>query len=124
MLAQGQAPGVGHAVAFLATFGVAADQFAFFQKGQGRVDHAGARAVGAVEHAFDLTDQVVPVAGLFGDQCQQQQFQVARGKHSRAAPTAFTTGAFFEAVTAVAVLAVGGMMVSHFCLLSPCLDTT
>jgi hypothetical protein len=46
------------------------------------------------------------VARLFGDQRQQQQFQVARGEHPWAASAAFTAGAFFEAVAAVAVFAV------------------
>jgi len=41
---------------------------------------------------------------LIGDQGQQQQFQVARGKHSRAASTAFPTGAFLEPIAAVAVV--------------------
>ncbi|MNR66454.1 hypothetical protein D3C85_1899530 [compost metagenome] len=61
---------------------------------------------------------------LFGDQRQQQQFQVAGGKNPWAAATAFATGPFLEAVAAVTMFAVGGMMVSHFCLLSSCLDTT
>jgi hypothetical protein len=64
------------------------------------------------------------VARLFGDQRQQQQFQIARSEYPWAATAAFATVAFFEAVTAVAVVAVGGMMVSHFSLLSSCLDTT
>jgi hypothetical protein len=64
------------------------------------------------------------VARLFGDQRQQQQFQIARGEYPRAATAALAAVAFFEAVTAVAVVAVGGMMVSHFSLLSSCLDTT
>jgi len=64
------------------------------------------------------------VAGLLGDQRQQQQFQVAGGKNSRAATAAFATGAFLEAVAAIAVLAMGGMMVSHFASLSSYLDTT
>jgi hypothetical protein len=64
------------------------------------------------------------VAGLFGDQGQQQQFQVAGGEYPGAATAAFAAGAFFEAVATVAVFAVGGMMVSHFFLLLSCLDTT
>jgi hypothetical protein len=64
------------------------------------------------------------VARLFGDQRQQQQFQITGGEYPWAAAAAFATGAFFEAVTAVAMFAVGGMMVSHFSLLSSCLDTT
>ncbi|MCY1247589.1 hypothetical protein D9M72_609360 [compost metagenome] len=125
MLGQGLASGVGHAVAFFPAFGVAGNQFAFFKKRQGRVDHAGTGTVGAVEHAFDLADQVVAVARLFGDQRQQQQFQVAGGKYSRATPTAFAARAFLEAIATVAEFAVGGMMVSHFLRsLSSCLDTT
>ena len=38
---------------FFPAFGIAADQLALFEEGQGRVDHAGAGAVGAVEQAFD-----------------------------------------------------------------------
>jgi hypothetical protein len=66
------------------------------------------------------------MARLLGDQCQQQQFQVAGGEYPWAAPTTFATGAwaFLEAVAAFAVFAVGRMMVSHFCVLSSCLDTT
>jgi hypothetical protein len=65
------------------------------------------------------------VARLFGDQRQQQQFQVAGGKYPRATTTAFAARAFLEAVAAVAVFAMGGMMVSHFLRsLSSCLDTT
>jgi hypothetical protein len=66
------------------------------------------------------------VARLLGDQRQQQQFQIAGGEDPGAAPTAFAAGAwaFLEAVAAVAVFAVGGMMVSHFAFLSSCLDTT
>jgi len=56
------------------------------------------------------------VARLLGDQRQQQQFQITGGEDPWAASTAFTAGAFFKAVTAVAVFAMmmGGMMVSHF----------
>jgi hypothetical protein len=66
------------------------------------------------------------VARLLGDQRQQQQFPVARGESAWAATAALAAGtrAFLEAVAAVAVFAVGGMMVSHFCFLSSCLDTT
>jgi hypothetical protein len=66
------------------------------------------------------------MARLLGDQGQQQQFQVAGGEYPGAAPTTFAAraGAFLEAVAAVAVFTVGGMMVSHFCVLSSCLDTT
>ncbi|MNS76956.1 hypothetical protein D3C72_1105230 [compost metagenome] len=64
------------------------------------------------------------MARLFGDQRQQQQFQVTGGEDPGAATTALTSGAFLEAVAAVAVFTVGGMMVSHFCFLSSCLDTT
>ncbi|MNY37663.1 hypothetical protein D3C86_1722400 [compost metagenome] len=126
MLTQGNASGVGHAVAFFPARGIALNHFAFFQKGQGRVDDAGAGAVGAVEHVFNLADQVVAVAWLLGDQRQQQQFQIARGEDAGAASAALAAGpgALFEAVAAVVMVAVGGMMVSHFCLLSWCLDTT
>jgi hypothetical protein len=64
------------------------------------------------------------VARLFGDQRQQQQFQVTGGEHPGTTAAALASGALFEAVTAVAMFAVGGMMVSHFSLLSSCLDTT
>jgi hypothetical protein len=64
------------------------------------------------------------VARLLGNQRQQQQFQVTGCEHPWAAAAAFAAGTFFEAVTAVAMLAVGGMMVSHLRLLSSCLDTT
>ncbi|CAI8963112.1 hypothetical protein EMIT0P253_60091 [Pseudomonas sp. IT-P253] len=124
MLAQGQTAGIGHAVALFATFGVALDHFAFFQKGQRWIDHAGAWAVGAIEHAFDLADQVVAMAGLFGDQGQQQQFQVAGGEYPWPATSTFAARALFEAVTAIAVLAVGGMMVSHCSFSLSCLDIT
>ena len=112
-------------MAINAGVGIAADHFAFFKERQVRIDHPGAGAIGAVEHRFDLADQVVAMARLLGDQCQQQQFQVARGEHPGATSTAFAAGAraFFEAVTAFAVMMMG-MMVSHFSLLSSCLDTT
>ena len=64
------------------------------------------------------------MARLFGDQRQQQQFQVTGGENPGAATTALAAGAFLESVAAVAVFAVGGMMVSHLCFLSSCLDTT
>jgi len=58
------------------------------------------------------------MAGLFGDQRQQEQFQIPGGEDPWATATAlFAGGASFEAVAAVAMFAVGGMMVSHFLLL-------
>ncbi|MNP83637.1 hypothetical protein D3C76_1826440 [compost metagenome] len=55
------------------------------------------------------------MARLFGDQRQQQQFQIARSEDPRAASAPFTAGtrAFFEAVAAFKVFTVD-MMVAHF----------
>ncbi|MNR44106.1 hypothetical protein D3C85_1628100 [compost metagenome] len=92
--------------------GLAADQLGFFKEIKGRVDHPGAGAVAAIEEAFDLADQVVAVAGLFGQHRQQQQLQVAGGKHAGAAVATFTAVTTFEAVMPVAMFAVG-MMVTH-----------
>lgn len=39
---------------------------------------------------------------LFGDQRQQQQFQIARGEDPRAASAAFTAGPFFKTVAVFA----------------------
>ncbi|CAI9004757.1 hypothetical protein EMIT0P100_90197 [Pseudomonas sp. IT-P100] len=64
------------------------------------------------------------MAGPFGDEREQQQFQIAGGKHPGASAATLATGAFLEAVAAVTVFAVGGMMVSHFSLSLACLDTT
>ena len=89
----------------LAAIGIALNQLALFQKGQRRVDHARARAVGAVEQRFDLANQVITVARLIGDQRQQHQFQVARGEYPRPTAAAFTAGTFRETIAAIAVFA-------------------
>ena len=49
------------------------------------VDGAGTRGVGAAEFLLDLLDQLVPVAGLFGDQREQHQAQVAGAENPAAA---------------------------------------
>jgi hypothetical protein len=64
------------------------------------------------------------VARLFGDQRQQQQFQVTGGEHPWAASAAFAAGAFLSRHAAVAVFAVRGNDGLSFVLLSSCLDTT
>src|SRR5450830_480602 len=115
---QGLTSGIGHAVALFPGSRVAEDHFAFFEEGQGRVDHGGARAVGTVEHAFDLADQVVAVAWLFGNQRQQQQLQVAGGEDPGSAAAAFATGTTFETVMAIAefpgMVTMVGVFLSHF----------
>jgi len=58
------------------------------------------------------------VAGLFGNQRQQQQFQVTGGKDPWPASAAFATGAAFETVMAIAEFAgmvtMGRRLLSHF----------
>lgn len=119
LFTQEETSGVGDCVAFF-RLGVATDQLAFFEEGQGGVDHPGAGAIGAVEQSFDLADQVVAMARLFGDQRRQEDFQIARGKDPGPPATALAAWAFLEAVAAVTGFTVG-MMVSHCHALCGCL---
>ena len=62
-----------------------------FQHGQQRIDHAGARRVGAADAMFDLLDDLVAVAGLLCDQRQHDELEIALIEHAaHAAPMAMT----------------------------------
>ena len=114
LLGQRLPAGVGDGVVFFPALGVAEDQFAFFKESQGWIDNARTGAVGAIEHAFDLADQVIAMARLFGNQREQQQFQVAGGKYAWSAAAAFPARTFFETVAAVTVFSVGMMgVITH-----------
>ena len=69
-----------------------------------------------------LRTQVRAVARLFGDQGQQQQFQIARGKYTRASSTAFTAGALLETIRVHAMLAVVGVMMFAHVLFALCIS--
>ena len=75
----------------------------FFEHGQGRIDHAGARAVGAGEAVLDLLDELVAVAGALGDQREHDQAQFAMIEHAARASTPVSAAAVLMGVPVVAV---------------------
>ena len=53
------------------------DQAHVLEQGQGRIDDAGAGAIGPAETLLDGLDQLVAVTRLLGDQAEQNPAQVA-----------------------------------------------
>jgi hypothetical protein len=72
-----------------------------FQEGQGRIDDAGAGAIGAADRLLDGLDQLVAVARLLADQLEQNQAQVALFEHPLR-PPAMTAHAHAAALPAPA----------------------
>ncbi|SPC16369.1 conserved hypothetical protein [Cupriavidus taiwanensis] len=85
--------GLRQLVALLVAFGVDGGKADFFQVGQRRINHTGARLVEAVGARLQRLDQFVAVAGLFFQQRQQQQLQVVGAELAAAAPTFFVEAA-------------------------------
>ncbi|SBV36867.1 hypothetical protein STPYR_11797 [uncultured Stenotrophomonas sp.] len=112
------AAGVGDRIALAAAVVFGGDQAHVLQQCQRRVDHAGAGCIGAVEQLADQLDQLVAVARLLFDQCQQQQAQVAaaqwpaRAAIAAAAPASATPAAP-RMGAAVAVFAVFPVATLH-----------
>lgn len=67
---QGTAPGFSDAVAFFFTINADLNPVIGFQKGQGRINHTGTWAVSPLEQGLDVLNQVIPVTGVLGNQCQ------------------------------------------------------
>src|SRR5690348_5314606 len=64
------------------------DQAHFHEHRQRRIDHPGARRVGAAGQFFDRANQVVAVPRLLGDQLEQDESQLSRFKHAAGAAAA------------------------------------
>src|SRR5215472_15420697 len=78
--------GLGDAVELLAALGVLhGDVAELFEQGQRRVDHAGARRIGAPDLVLDGLDDLVAVTGRLADQLEDHEAQVALIEHARSA---------------------------------------
>src|SRR5207244_5859919 len=64
------------------------DQAHVLQHGEGRIDYAGARRIGAVGQLLDRADQIVAVARLIGDELQEDEPKLAGIEHPPAAAAA------------------------------------
>src|SRR3569832_314430 len=76
------------------------DQAHIVEHGEGGIDHARARGVGAAGQAFDLADQVIAVTRFVGDQLQQHEPQLAAVKHAATTAGATTAAPAAPAPTA------------------------
>ena len=120
-LGQGGCAGGGDVEQLAGALGGAFHLGEVFEQGEGGVDDAGAGGVGAAGEVLDGFDDLVAVAGVFGDEVQHEEAQIAmfeKARHAAAAAVAGVRGVVVLRVGETAGAGVVGVVGMHnFCLL-------